>query len=202
MKSVMFSEIVHAHRGAGGLRALRGLPPLVAYGLTVAIGMPLLVLVLRALDPGAPLAVIVLPMLAGLALPLWAGTPGRLDICTRFDAVHMRHTLNEALATLGYVEASAPPGQVRYVSRTGNAWRARGQMVNVRIHPHALEVIGPIPILRALQEALSGAASVPAAAPAAVPATSARPANLPSRETVAGGMQISDNAGRVAGMAE
>ncbi|MDB5748164.1 MAG: hypothetical protein JWP72_3012 [Massilia sp.] len=195
MKSVMFSEIVHAHRGAGGLRAL---PPLVAYGLTVAIGMPLLVLALRALDPGAPLAVIVLPMLAGLALPLWAGTPGRLDVSTRFDAVHMRHTLNEALAALGYVEASAAPGQLRYVSRTGNAWRARGQMVNVRIHSHALEVIGPIPTLRALQGALSGAASVPADAPAAP----ARPASQPSRETVAGAMQISDNARRVAGMAE
>ena len=202
MKSVMFSEIVHAHRGGGGLRALRGLPPLVAYGLTVAIGMPLLVLALRALDPGAPLAVIVLPMLAGLALPLWAGTPGRLDICTRFDAVHMRHTLNEALAALGYVEASARPDQARYVSRTGNAWRARGPVVNVRIHSHALEVIGPIPVLRALQGALAGAARVPPIMPPAVPATAARPASVQTRETVAGAMQISDNAGRVAGMAE
>lgn len=188
MKSVMFSEIVHAHRGAGGLR---GLSPLTAYGLTVAIGMPLLVLALRAIDPDAPLAVIVLPMLAGLALPLWAGTPGRLDVNTRFDAVHMRHTLSEALAALGYVEASARSGQVRYLSRAGNAWRARGQAVTVRIHAHTLEVIGPIPTLRALQRALAGTQDAPAPA-----------ADLPSRETVAGAMQISDNAGRVAGMAE
>ena len=191
MKSVMFSEIVHAHSGAGGTRALRGLPPLVAYGITVAIGMPLMVLALRAMDPGAPLAVIVLPMLAGLALPLWAGTPGRLDICTRFDAAHMRHTLTETLAALGYAEASAAPGQLRYRSRAGKA-------ITIRIHAHALEIIGPIPLLRTLRGALSGTAPVPAAAPA----TPARPAMLPSRETVAGGMQISDNAGRVAGMAE
>lgn len=202
MKSVMFSEIVHAHRGAGGLRGLRGLSPLTAYGLTVAIGMPLLVLALRALDPGAPLAAIVLPMLAGLALPLWAGTPGRLDVSTRFDAVHMRHTLDEALAALGYTETSARPGQLRYVRSTGNAWRARGQAVNVRIHSHALEVFGPIPTLRALQRALSGSAGVPAGAPAEASAAHARRAGLPSRETVAGAMQISDNAERVAGMAE
>ena len=195
MKSVMFSEIVHAHRGGGAPRALRGLPPLLAYGITVAIGMPLLVLALRALDPGAPLALIVLPMLAGLALPLWAGTPGRLDICTRFDATHMRHTLDEVLAALGYVEASAAPGRLRYLRRTGKAWAARSHTVTVRIHSHALEVIGPIPVLRALQGALSGASATPARAPT-------RTAILPSRETVAGAMQISDNAGRVAGMAE
>jgi hypothetical protein len=195
MKSVMFSEIVHAHRGAGWLR---GLSPLTAYGLTVALGMPLLVLALRALDPGAPLAVIVLPMLAGLALPLWAGTPGRLEVSTRFDAAHMRHTLDEALAALGYAEASARPGQLRYASKSGSAWRVRAHMVTIRIHAHTLEVIGPIPTLRALQRALSGEAPLPAAAPV----TRARRASLPSRETVAGAMQISDNAERVAGMAE
>lgn len=197
MKSVMFSEIVHAHRGAGGLR---GLSPLTAYGLTVAAGMPLLVLALRAFDPGAPLAVIVLPMLAGLVLPLWAGTPGRLEVSTRFDAIHMRHTLGEVLAALGYVEseAGAAPGRIRYVMSTGNAWRNRGQRVHVRIHAHALDVVGPIPTLRALQHALSGQAGAPQ--PERSPA--ARPATLQSRETVAGAMQISDNAERVAGMAE
>lgn len=191
MKSVMFSEIVRTHCGGSMLRSLS---PLTAYGLTVAIGMPLLVLALRALDPGAPLAVIVLPMLAGLALPLWAGTPGRLEVNTRFDAIHMRPTLDEVLAALGYVEAGPCAGQVRYLSKAGGgAWRARGQMVNVRIRPHSLDIVGPIPTLRALQQALSGAAAAPAAL--------ARNA-LPSRETVAGAMQISDNAERVAGMAE
>jgi hypothetical protein len=195
MKSVMFSEIVHAHRGAGGLR---GLSPLTAYGLTVAIGLPLLVLALRALDPGAPLAVIVLPVLAGLALPLCAAPAGRFEVSTRFDAVHMRHTLDDALAALGYVEAGAKPGRLHYARNTGNAWRARGRTVTVRIDSHALEVIGPIPTLRALQRALSGDAGAPAEAPApAAPRTAS-----PSRETVAGAMQISDNAERVAGMAE
>ena len=199
MKSVMFSEIVHAHRSAGGLR---GLSPLTAYGLTVAIGMPLLVLALCAADPDAPLAVIVLPMLAGLALPLWAGTPGRLDVSTRFDAVHMRHTLDDALMALGYVETNTRPGQMRYVRNTGNGWRARGYAVNIKIHSHALEVIGPIPTLRALQRALAGAGNVKPEAATEAPGTPDRRTSLPSRETVAGGMQISDNAGRVAGMAE
>ncbi|MEN3277331.1 MAG: hypothetical protein V7631_3121 [Massilia sp.] len=194
MKSVTFSEIVHAQRGTG---PLRGISPLVAYGLTVAIGMPLLVLTLRVLDPEAPLAAIVLPLLAGLALPLWAGTPGRLDVSTRFDAIHMRHTLAAALAELGYVEATSQPGQLRYVRHTGNPWRAWTHAVHVRIHAHALEVVGPIPTLRALQGALSGPGT-----PAQPGPDSMRGAVLPSRETVAGAMQISDNAERVAGMAE
>ena len=54
----------------------------------------------------------------------------------------------------------------------------------------ALEVTGPIPILRALQAALAGTA----------PAK--EPADLSRRETVAAAIQISDNAERVAGMAE
>lgn len=194
MKSVMFSEIAHAHRGPA---LLRGMSPLTAYGLTVAIGMPLLVLALRALDPDAPLACIVLPMLAGLALPLWAGTPGRLDVSTRFDAIHMRPTLGEALVALGYVEGTAAPGQLRYVRQAGKPWPARMQTVNVRIHAHALEVVGPIPALRALQAALSARNG-----PAQAPAASLRAPVRPSRETVAGAMQISDNAERVAGMAE
>lgn len=167
MKSVMFSEIDHAHRDVGGLRALCGQSPV-----------------------------------AGLALPFWAGRPGRFDVRTRFDAVHMRHTLSEVLAALGYAEASATPGQLRYVSRAGNAWRTRAQKVNVRIDSHVLEITGPIPILRALQEALSGTQSLPAGAPASAPSRAPAATGLPSRETVAGAMQISDNAGRVAGMAE
>lgn len=193
MKSVMFSEIMRTHRGGSWLRSLS---PLTAYGLTVAIGMPLLVLALRVLDPDAPLAAIVLPMLAGLALPLWAGTPGRLEVNTRFDAIHMRPTLDEVLMALGYVESGTSQGQLRYASKNASAWRARGQMVSVRIRPHSLDIIGPVPTLRALQQALSGAASAPAAP------ESARRSGLPSRETVAGAMQISDNAERVAGMAE
>lgn len=194
MKSVTFSEIVRAQRGTG---LLRGLSPLVAYGLTVAIGMPLLVLALRVLDPEAPLAAIVLPLLAGLVLPLWAGTPGRLDVRTRFDAIHMRHTLADALAELGYAQATSQPGQLRYVRNSGNPWRTRAHAVHVRIHSHALEVVGPIPILRALQDALSGPGT-----PAQPGQDSARGGALQSRETVAGAMQISDNAERVAGMAE
>ncbi|XYJ11080.1 hypothetical protein ACSUZJ_03590 [Telluria sp. B2] len=152
MKSVMFSEVVRSNQGGGWLRSL---PPLAAYGLTVAIGMPLLVLALHLFDPTAPLALIVLPVLAGLALPLCASTPGRLDVNTRFDASHMSMTLDSTLSSLGYARCEAGPGLLRYVRTARPSWRARTQTVNVRVHAHALEVVGPIPVLRSLQKALA-----------------------------------------------
>jgi len=153
MKSVMFSEVVPAQRNAGLLRTLS---PLMAYGLTVAIGMPLLVLAMHLFDPSAPLAWIVLPVLAGLALPLCISAPGRLDVNTRFDACHMADTLDATLAALGYARSDAGPGLLRYAKAARPTWRNRAQNVNVRVHAHALEVIGPIPVLRALQKALAG----------------------------------------------
>ena len=194
MKSVMFSEVVPAQRSAGLLRTLS---PLAAYGLTVAIGMPLLVLAMHLLDPSAPLAYIVLPVLAGLALPLCASAPGRLDISTRFDACHMRTTLGTTLGEMGFIETAAGPERIRYVKAGTGPWRARA--ISVRIRTHALEVTGPIPTLRTLQAALAGTA---ASALAPVSAPAARHSDLSNRETVAAAMQISDNAERVAGMAE
>jgi len=161
MKSVMFSEVMQAQRGAGLLRTLS---PLTAYGLTLAVGMPLLVLAMHLFDPSAPLAWIVLPVLAGLALPLCASAPGRLQVSTRFDASHMAATLDATLAALAYVRADvgnsvpggAVPGLLRYVRTTAPSWRNRAHSVHIRVHAHALEVIGPIPVLRALQKALAG----------------------------------------------
>jgi len=153
MKSVMFSEVMPAQQRAGRLGTLS---PLTAYGLTLAIGMPLLVIAMHLFDPTAPLAYIVLPVLAGLALPLFANAPGRLDVNTRFDACHMATTLDATLASLGYVRGDAAPGLLRYVKTTRPTWRKRAHNVNVRVHAHALEVIGPVPVLRALQKALAG----------------------------------------------
>ncbi|WP_082493922.1 hypothetical protein [Massilia sp. Leaf139] len=192
MKSVMFSEIVQAPRCAG----LRGMTPLAAYGLTLAVGTPLLVLALRAAAPETPLALIVLPVLAGLALPLCASAPGRLDISTRFHACHMRATLDGVLGEMGFVETRAGLERIRYLKAGAGAWRA--QSVSVRIRPHALEVTGPIPILRTLQAALAGTAP----APQATPAPAAPQSTVSGWETVAATIQISDNAERVAGMAE
>ena len=152
MKSVMFSEVMRSNQGGGWLR---GLSPLTAYGLTVAVGMPLLVLALHLFDPSAPLALIVLPVLAGLALPLSASVPGRLDVNTRFDASHMSMTLDSTLASLGYARCEAAPGLLRYVKTTRPSWRTRAQTVNVKVHAHALEVIGPVPVLRSLHKALA-----------------------------------------------
>ena len=141
---------------------------------------------------GAPLACIVLPLLAGLALPLGSSAPGRLDVSTRFDAIHMRATLDSSLAALGFASSSAGPDHIRYVRAGTSGWRA--QSVSVRICRHTLEVVGPIPTLRSLQALLAGNAD-----PAAL---ARRRTDLSSRESVAAAMQISDNAERVAGMAE
>ncbi|QNA97762.1 hypothetical protein [Massilia sp. Se16.2.3] len=64
---------------------------------------------------------------------------------TRFDACHMRHTLDAALVALGYVRTDAGAERMRYVRIAPASWRARAQSVNVRIKPHTLEVVGPIP---------------------------------------------------------
>ncbi len=127
MKSVTFSEIVKAPPAG-----LRGLSPLTAYGLTLAVGMPLLVLALRAFDPDAPLAAIVLPLLAGLALPLGASAPGRLDVGTRFDARHMRATLDASLTALGFHAMSTGPDRIRYLKAGASPWRAASGQ---RAHP-------------------------------------------------------------------
>jgi len=152
MKSVTFSEVVRSNTGGG---FLHGLSPLTAYGLTLVIGLPLLVVALHLFDPTAPLAAIVLPVLAGLAVPLCISAPGRLDVNTRFDASHMSMTLDSTLASLGYARCEASPGLLRYVKTTRPSWRTRAQTVNVKVHAHALEVIGPIPVLRSLQRALA-----------------------------------------------
>ena len=184
MKSVLFSEIVHAPRAAGllGRRS-----PLAVYGVGAAIAMPLLVLALRRYAPSLPLATIVLPLLLLLALPLCLGTPGRLEIRTRFDARHLHAILDSTLDALGYVRVHADPDRIRYANGAATSWHRRTQGLSVRVGAHTLDLVGPIPTLRALQAALTGT-----------------PTGLaqPSRETVAGAMQISDNAGRVAGMAE
>ena len=188
MKSVTFSDIVGAPRFQ-----LCGLSPLTAYGLTLAIGMPLLVLALRAFDPDAPLAAIVLPVLAGLALPLGAAAPGRLDVGTRFDARHMRVTLDASLTALGFHAMSTSPDRIRYLKAGASPWRAHS--VSVRIHPNSLEIVGPIPTLHRLQALLTGPA-------AAAPTPAPLPPDHSYLESVAATLQISDNAGRVAGMAE
>jgi hypothetical protein len=188
MKSVMFSEIVQVPRRSGR----RGPSPLAAYGLTVAIGLPLLVLALRVADPAAPLACIVLPLLAGLALPLCASVPGRLDVSTRFDACHLRMTVEQSLATLGFAVAETDAARLLFIEQGASPWRAAS--VSVRIHFHTLEVIGPVPTLRRLQALLGGAAGGVA--------VSELHDHLSERETIAAPLQISDNAGRVAGMAE
>jgi hypothetical protein len=155
MKSVTFSEVVRANDRSRLLNPVRSWRQLALFGVTLAIGLSLLMLVLHLVKPATPLAWIVLPVLAGGLLPVFAAVPGRFEVSTRFDARHMVGTLDETLGSLGFAPAAHAPGAVRYRSRDAG-WRGWGSAeVAVTVREHALEVVGPIDTLRALQQRLA-----------------------------------------------
>lgn len=146
MKSVTFSEVVPTGAAApvrGGARR---------FALMLALGLPALVLGAHQLDPSAPLAYIVLPVLAGAVVPLWAVLSGKLEVKTRFDAHHLLRTVDSTLGALGYEKVEQHRGALRY--RTAGArWLQRE--IAVSVGEHSIEVIGPVPALRALQASMA-----------------------------------------------
>jgi hypothetical protein len=145
MKSVTFSDIERVPEQARRHSPL-GSPQRMAW---LASGLALLMLIFRQLDPGAPLAYIVVPVLAGGLIPtLLHMMPGRLEVTTRFEACHLVCTLDDALGRLGYAPAERVPGAVRYRTRGGKE-------IAVTVRAHALEVTGPVPVLRALREQMA-----------------------------------------------
>lgn len=148
MKSVTFSAI---ERVPEPVRhpALHGVPQrLKRLALTLVAGLAALIWAVHRIDPGAPLAYVVAPVLAGGLLPLLALLPGRLEVRTRFDACHLAVTLDDALARLGYAPAGHAPGSMRYRARGGRE-------IAVTVRAHALEVMGPMPALRALRRQMA-----------------------------------------------
>jgi hypothetical protein len=148
MKSVVLSEVVRVDASSAGSAGTRW----GRFALTLALGLPLLMLVIHQLDPAAPLAFIVLPALAGGILPVLAAVPGKFEVTTRFEAQHLVRTLDQTLAALGYENVERQPGAVRYRTRPG---RWLGKEVAVIVRERTIELVGPVPTLRALQAQLA-----------------------------------------------
>lgn len=144
MKSVTFSDIERVPEQARRPSPLRSPQRVTLLVLTLVLGLPALMFIFQQIDPSAPLAYIVVPVLAGGLLPMMSMMPGRFEVTTRFDACHLVVTLDDALGRLGYAPAERVPGAVRYRARGGKE-------IAVTVRAHALEVMGPVPALRALR---------------------------------------------------
>jgi hypothetical protein len=154
MKSVTFSEIVRIHERPFFLRRPATWRRLLPWALTMLVGLPLLMLALHALDPDTPLPFIVLPALAGGLVPIAMMGPGRFEMRTRFDAHHMIDTLDEALVSLGYRRTGSDPDRISYF-RPQPWLRGREGEIEVAVHPHTLQVVGPVGSLRLLQQRIA-----------------------------------------------
>jgi hypothetical protein len=151
MKSVTFSDIEPVQTPSHRLPRRGLLRRLASLALLLALGLPALMIAFHLLDPTAPLGYIVVPVLLGGLLPVTQVLPGRFEVKTRFDACHMVVTLDETLSRLGYQQAGRGPGSVRYRAR-GARWPSwLNKEIEVIVKPHALEVVGPMPALRALR---------------------------------------------------
>ncbi|WP_036170324.1 hypothetical protein [Massilia sp. 9096] len=151
MKSVTFSDIEPVQARAHRLPRRGLMRRLATLALLLAIGLPALMIAFHLLDPTAPLGYIVVPVLLGGLLPITQVLPGRFEVKTRFDACHMVVTLDETLGRLGYQQAERGPGSVRYRARGGRWPSWLHKEIDVTVKPHALEVVGPMPALRALR---------------------------------------------------
>lgn len=147
MKSVTFSDIERVPELARPA-VLASKQRILLLGLTLALGLTAMMFAFHLFDPAAPLAYIVLPVLAGGLLPMAHMMPGRLEVMTRFEACHLVCTLDEAVGRLGYAPAERAPGAVRYRTRGGRE-------IAVTVRAHALEVTGPVPVLRALRRQMA-----------------------------------------------
>ena len=155
MKSVTFSDIERVQGRSRILPSLQSIQRLATLALPLALGLPALMIAFHLVDPTAPLGYIVLPVLLGGLLPVTQVLPGRFEVTTRFDACHMVLTLDEALSKLGYEQVERAPGSVRYRARSARWPRSLDKQITVNVRPHALEVTGPVPALRALRRQMS-----------------------------------------------
>jgi hypothetical protein len=151
MKSVTMSEIVRAHDRARLLFPIQSWRQFAAFAATLALGLPAIMVGVHLLDPAAPLAYIVIPVLLGGLLPAFAVLPGRFEVRTRFDAQHMVGTLDHTLGTLGYAQADAEAGALRYRARKASWFSSGAQDIAVTLRDRQLEIVGPIATLRMLQ---------------------------------------------------
>jgi hypothetical protein len=151
MKSVTISEVVRAHNRSRLLFPIQSWRQLASLATTLALGLPAIMLMFHLIDPATPLACIVIPVLAGGLLPVFAALPGRFEMTTRFDARYLVPRLDDTLKALGYAQAGQQRGAVRYRARNAGWFHCQEKEISVRLSEHALEIVGPIVTLRALQ---------------------------------------------------
>ena len=104
---------------------------------------------------GAPLAYIVIPVLLGGLAPVFAALPGRFQVHTRFHAQHFVKTLDEAIRAMGYHRAESVDGQSCYQPQARIVhWKENA--IAIKVSDHAIVVVGPVFVLRMLQQRLTG----------------------------------------------
>jgi hypothetical protein len=131
---------------------------------TLAVGLPAIVLAFHLLDPAAPLAYLVAPVLAGGLLPLFLAPPGQFEVASHgSDANGLASALEQAFGGMGYVRTANDAGALRYRA-TRPGWLGwHDTEVEVSTHGSALQIRGPVAILRALRQRIARH-GVPAAA--------------------------------------
>jgi hypothetical protein len=155
MKSVSMSEVVRVHDRARLLFPIQSWRQFSAFAATLALGLPAIMFTVHLLDPAAPLAYIVIPVLLGGLLPVFAVLPGRFEVRTRFDAQHLVGTLDHTLGTLGYAQAGAEAGALRYRARKPGWFSRRERDIAVTLRDRQIEIVGPIATLRMLQRRMA-----------------------------------------------
>ncbi len=155
MKSVTFSAVLPARAPSSLPGALAD--PRFRLAVTLAFGLPALMLAFHVFAPGVPLAYIVGPVLAGGLLPLLVAAPARFEIRTRFEARHILPTLDDTLGALGYLpEPCAAGGRQRRYRWQRRQWPGWNEgPVTVTVHAHALELAGPVTVLREVQRRMA-----------------------------------------------
>jgi hypothetical protein len=128
--------------------------------LTLALGLPALMLVFHLLDPAAPLAYIVAPVLAGGLLPLFIMPPGQFEVATRAAGTDaLANALEHAFAGMGFEKTPDDNGALRYRARKQGwlGWHERE--VELTVRGPAIRISGPVAILQALRQHMTGGAA-------------------------------------------
>jgi hypothetical protein len=130
--------------------------------LTLALGLPAIMLAFHFLDPAAPLAYIVAPVLAGGLLPLLMMPPGQFEVASRAAGTEaLAGALEHAFAGMGFEKKPDHHGALRYGARKQGwlGWHALGWHngeVELTLRGHAIDVSGPVAILHALRQHMTG----------------------------------------------
>lgn len=154
MKSVSMSQVVRSHDPIRFLCPFQSWSQLVSLGFTLALGLTFIAMLCMAIDPSAPVAYIVIPVLVGGLAPVFAALPGRFQVNTRFHAQYFVKTLDKAILSMGYSRNEPAEGCTWYQPQA-RLVRWKENAIEVSVSDHAIEVTGPVFVLRMLQQRLA-----------------------------------------------